>query len=163
MAIGQGSSSGATRRGRRFKRKSQLTEINVTPLVDVMLVLLIIFMISAPLLNSGIKVTLPKTEAAALKDTGDPLTVTIDSKGALFVNDEAADETQLIPRLKAMAGPDTEKPVFVRAAADVPYEVVAKVMAKLSSSGFLKINLVTDTLAKSPKAPASEGVAQGEG
>ncbi len=124
-------------------------------MVDVMLVLLIIFMISAPLLTSGIKVQLPRTEAAALKDEGEPITVTIDEKGALYVKDDPATYEQLAPRLLAMTNGDTSKPVYVRAAGSASYDTVAKVMAKLSTSGFVKINLLTETMGKSQAASSS--------
>ncbi len=155
MAMGGsgGGSGGGRRSNRRTRRRAALSEINVTPMVDVMLVLLIIFMISAPLLNSGIKIQLPKTEAAALKDEGEPLTVSVDKSGQYFINDEPATYAQLAPRLLAMAHNDTETPIFVRGAGEASWDVIAKVMGKLSTSGFTKINLVTDTLGK----PAASG------
>jgi biopolymer transport protein TolR len=146
MAIGSSMSGGRSRRGRRARRRSALSEINVTPMVDVMLVLLIIFMISAPLLTSGIKIQLPKTEAAALKDEGDPITVSIQKDGKIFVMDEVASYDQLAPRLLAMTKGDTSKPIYVRAEGTAPYESVAKIMAKLSTSGFVKINLLTESV-----------------
>ncbi len=157
MAFGSSGSGGSRRSNRRVKRRSALSEINVTPMVDVMLVLLIIFMISAPLLTSGVKITLPKTEAAALKDEGDPLTVSIDANGKIFVNDDPASYSQMAPRLLAITGNDTSKPVYVRASGSASYDTVAKVMAKLSTSGFVKINLLTEPMGKSDvgKADAS--------
>jgi len=152
MAMG-GISGGGGRRGRRRSRRAALSEINVTPLVDVMLVLLIIFMISAPLLTSGVKIQLPKTEAAALKDEGDPLTVSIDDKGNLFINDDPATYAQLAPRLMAMSNGQTDKPVYVRAAGFASYDIVAKVMAKLSTSGFVKINLLTEPMGRTASSP----------
>ncbi|MDI7775284.1 biopolymer transporter ExbD [Asticcacaulis sp. EMRT-3] len=147
-ASGAGGGGGGRRSNRRLRRRAALSEINVTPLVDVMLVLLIIFMISAPLLTSGIKIQLPKTEAAALKDEGDPLTVSIDEKGNLFVNDDPASYAQLTPRLLAITNGETDKPVYVRAAGAASYDIVAKVMARLSTSGFVKINLLTETMSQ---------------
>jgi biopolymer transport protein TolR len=159
MAMGASGGSGAGRRGgRRRSRRAALSEINVTPLVDVMLVLLIIFMISAPLLTSGVKIELPKTEATALKDEGDPLTVSIDEKGNLFVNDDPATYAQLTPRLLAMSHGETDKPVYVRAAGTASYDIVAKVMAKLSTSGFVKINLLTQPMGAGQTAAASSSV-----
>ncbi|MDC7684079.1 biopolymer transporter ExbD [Asticcacaulis sp. BYS171W] len=148
MAMGSAGGAGRTRRGRRRGRRGALSEINVTPMVDVMLVLLIIFMISAPLLTSGIKIQLPKTEAAALKDEGDPITVSIQKDGSLYVGDDAATFEQLSPRLLAITDNDTSKPIYVRAEGAAPYEVVAKVMARLSTSGFVKINLLTENVGK---------------
>jgi biopolymer transport protein TolR len=147
MAMGVGS-GGGTRRGKRVRRRAALSEINVTPLVDVMLVLLIIFMISAPLLTSGIKVQLPKTEAAALKDEGDPITITVDKDGGYYIADNGVAYDQIAPRLEAMTSGDHTKPIYVRAAATVAYEHVAKLMARLSQSGFVKINLLTETSGK---------------
>ena len=155
MALGSTGSGGARRRGRRRGRRGALSEINVTPMVDVMLVLLIIFMISAPLLTSGIKIQLPKTEAAALKDEGDPITVSIQKDGSIYVGDDAASFEQLAPRLLAMTDNDTSKPIYVRAEGAAPYEKVAQVMARLSTSGFTKINLLTESLGKPAPAAVS--------
>ena len=156
---GSGSGGGGRRSNRRAKRRAALSEINVTPMVDVMLVLLIIFMISAPLLNSGIKINLPKTEAAALKDEGEPVTVSIDKAGQFYVNDDPATYEQVAPRLLAITRGDTETQIYVRGAGEATWDSVAKVMGKLSSSGFSKISLVTDTMSKSGQASASEPVA----
>jgi len=146
MALGGGSSSGGGRRGRR--RKGPLTEINVTPLVDVMLVLLIIFMISAPLLTVGVPVELPKTEASAVEIKSEPLSVSIDQQGAIFVGESETGFDDLSMRLLAEAGgaeQAAERPVFVRADGRAPYQAVARVMARLSATGFTKLNLITDT------------------
>ncbi len=145
--------AGATssRRRRRYGRgrRGALSEINVTPLVDVMLVLLIIFMISAPLLTVGVPVELPKTEAGAMEDQTDPLTLSIRADGAIFVSvgdkDRPVDFAQLSPLLTALADNRTDKPIYVRADGRASYEAVARVMASLSVSGFKSINLITDT------------------
>jgi biopolymer transport protein TolR len=148
MAMGGGSGGGGGgRRGRRG-RKGPLTEINVTPLVDVMLVLLIIFMISAPLLTVGVPVELPKTEASAVEIKSEPLSVSIDQNGAIFIGDSEADFNDLTARLFTEAGGAdraAERPVFVRADGRAPYQAVARVMARLSANGFTKLNLITDT------------------
>ncbi len=132
------------RRGGRGRRGA-LSEINVTPLVDVMLVLLIVFMISAPLLTAGIPLELPKTEAGALQDQSQPLTLSIRADGQVFVGETEVPFANLAPRLREMAGPDTKKPIFVRADGKAAYSVVAQVMAALSTSGFTSINLITET------------------
>jgi biopolymer transport protein TolR len=137
-----GGGRGRRRRGRA--RRGALSAINVTPLVDVMLVLLIVFMISAPLLTAGVPVELPKTEAGSLQDQTEPLTVTIRADGQLFVKEDEIPFGNLAPRLKEMAGPTT-KPIYVRADGKAPYAIVAQVMAALSTSGFTSINLITDT------------------
>ena len=135
---------GRRRRGRR-RGRGALSEINVTPLVDVMLVLLIIFMISAPLLTAGVPLELPKTEAAAVQDQSEPMTVSVRADGAIFIQDKATPFEELSPRLKAMAGAGLKRPIYVRADGRASYETVARVMAALSTSGFTSINLITDT------------------
>ena len=134
-------------RGRKGKRarRAAMAEINVTPLVDVMLVLLIIFMVSAPLLTSGVEVELPKTEAGAMEDQNEPLTVSIRADGSLFIQEDATPFSSLAPRLRAMAGDDAKRPIYVRADGRASYAIVAQVMAALSTSGFTTINLITDT------------------
>jgi biopolymer transport protein TolR len=133
-------------RGRRSgRRRGALAEINVTPLVDVMLVLLIIFMISAPLLTVGVPVELPKTEASAVNDQTQPLTITVRADGSIYIQENQTSFDQLSTRLTALAGDGFDKPIFVRADGKAPYAVVAQVMAALSTSGFTKINLITDT------------------
>lgn len=124
-----------------------MSEINVTPLVDVMLVLLIIFMISAPLLTVGVQVELPKTEAAAVNDNHKPVSVTVKRDGSIFVQDTPTEYAGMIDTVKQVAGDGYDKPIFVRADGGAPYEDVARVMAKLSTSGFAKIDLITDTAA----------------
>ena len=135
------------RRGRRRGRRrgAAMAEINVTPLVDVMLVLLIIFMISAPLLTVGVPVDLPKTEASAVDDQTQPLTISIKADGSIYVSEEQTAFEQLSVRLQALQGQGFDKPIFVRADGKAPYAIVAQVMAALSTSGFTKINLITDT------------------
>ena len=148
MALGGGGGAGGHVRGRRRARKRPLSEINVTPLVDVMLVLLIIFMISAPLLTVGVPVELPKTEASAVETNNEPLTVSIDQQGAIFIGDGETSFDDLATRLLTDAGGSeqaAERPVFVRADGRAPYQAVARVMARLSASGFTKLNLITDT------------------
>ena len=136
---------GGRRRRRSRGRRGALSEINVTPLVDVMLVLLIIFMISAPLLTSGVSVELPKTEAGSLQDQSEPLTLTINKIGDLYVGEEPIPFEALKPRISALANQDFDRPVYVRADGEASYKAVAQVMAALSTGGFKKINLITDT------------------
>ena len=154
------------RRGRRRSRaRRPLSEINVTPLVDVMLVLLIIFMISAPLLTAGVPVELPKTEAGALSNQTQPLTVTVKADGSIFLQNQEVDFSRFAPTMKAMSDAGYDKPVYVRADGRAPYAVVAQVMASLSSSGFKSIGLLTDTggpssgidLNTPPAPPAASG------
>ena len=144
--MGGGAGQGHVR-GRRRARKRPLSEINVTPLVDVMLVLLIIFMISAPLLTVGVPVELPQTEAGAVDTDNEPVTVSIDRDGAIFIDKDETSYDQLLDRVGTAAGTDdpSNKPVFVRADGRAPYQAVARVMARLSAGGFTKLNLITDT------------------
>ncbi|HEX3367084.1 ExbD/TolR family protein [Phenylobacterium sp.] len=149
MALSANDAFAAGGRGRRRRggrgRRGALSEINVTPLVDVMLVLLIVFMISAPLLTAGVPVELPKTEAGSLQDQAEPLTVSIRADGQLFIKEDEVPFGVLAPRLQQMAGPNSNKPIYVRADGKAPYAIVAQVMAALSTSGFTAINLITDT------------------
>ena len=146
MALGGGGGGGGHVRGRRRPRKGPLSEINVTPLVDVMLVLLIIFMISAPLLNPAVPVELPRTEAGAMQSTNEPVVISIDRDGQIFVGESATAWDDLIPSVTAMGGADArDNPVSVRGDGRAPYQAVARVMARLSAAGFTKLNLVTDT------------------
>jgi len=134
------------RRGRgRRGRRAALSEINVTPLVDVMLVLLIIFMISAPLLTVGVPLELPKTEAGAMQDQSEPLTVSIKSDGAIFLDRDQIPFASFSLALRQRAASGSSRPIYVRADGRARYAIVAQVMASLSASGFSKINLITDS------------------
>jgi biopolymer transport protein TolR len=122
-----------------------MAEINVTPFVDVMLVLLIIFMVAAPLLTVGVPVELPKTAAGALPaDQEEPLTVTITSAGGVQIQTTEIERGQLIGRLRAIAAERTSDRVFLRADGAVPYAQVMEVMGALNAGGFSNIGLVTD-------------------
>ena len=136
--------AGGSRRRRRHRRGA-LSEINVTPLVDVMLVLLIVFMISAPLLTVGVPLELPKTEASAIPDQSEPLTVSVRADGTVLIQEQETPFAALAPRLVAMADGATERPIYVRADGRASYETVAQVMAALATSGFTSINLLTET------------------
>ena len=138
-------SVGRGRRRRGGRRRAALAEINVTPLVDVMLVLLIIFMVSAPLLTAGVPVELPKTEAGSLNEQTQPLTVTIREDGSIYVQETETPFSELGPQMRALSKSGFDKPVYVRADGKAPYEIVARVMASLSTSGFSQIGLITDT------------------
>jgi biopolymer transport protein TolR len=132
-------------RRRRRGRGRALSEINVTPLVDVMLVLLIVFMVSAPLLTVGVPVELPKTEAGAMQEQTEPVTVSIRADGRIFVQEDEVAFADLGPRISALAGTSADKPIYVRADGSAPYERVAQVMARLQAAGFTSIGLITDT------------------
>ncbi len=139
-------SGGGTRRGRRRHKAAAMSEINVTPFVDVMLVLLIIFMVAAPLLTVGVPVELPKTAASALPtEQEEPLTITLTSDGRTLIQTTEVAEGELIPRLKAIAAERTSDKIFLRADGAIPYERVAQIMGALNAGGFRNIGLVTDT------------------
>jgi biopolymer transport protein TolR len=122
-----------------------MSEINVTPFVDVMLVLLIIFMVAAPLLTVGVPIELPKTAATAMPtEEEEPLTITITADGLLLIMDTEYPDGEFIPKLTAIAAERTSDKVFLRADGAVPYERVAQVMGALNAGGFNSIGLVTD-------------------
>lgn len=132
------------RRGRR-RRSRPMAEINVTPFVDVMLVLLIIFMVAAPLLTVGVPVELPKTAAKALAaEQEEPLTVTLTADGKLAIQTTETDPEEFLPKLRAIAAERDSTKVYLRADGAVPYERVMQVMGALNAGGFADINLVTD-------------------
>jgi biopolymer transport protein TolR len=145
MAGGLAASSRRGGRGRRSARKTRLSEINVTPFVDVMLVLLIVFMVTAPLLTVGVPIELPRTEAKQLESETDPLTVSVRADGTIFVQETAVDREQLVAQMRAISREGYDRRVFIRADATADYGLVADVMARLSSSGFRNLGLVTDT------------------
>ena len=123
-----------------------MSEINVTPFVDVMLVLMIIFMVAAPLLTAGIPVELPDTAAAALPtEQEEPLTISMTADGKLLIQKEEISADTLIPKLRAIAAERKSDKVFLRADGAIPYERVAQVMGALNAGGFRNIGLVTDT------------------
>jgi biopolymer transport protein TolR len=142
MAGGLSKGSGKGRRGRRGRRL--MGEINVTPFVDVMLVLLIIFMVAAPLLTVGVPVDLPKTEAKSLPTEQEPIAVTIKADGQVFLQSEAIAYDQLLPAIIALAGETTGRRIFIRAAETAPYGIVMQVLARLNSAGYNNLGLVTD-------------------
>lgn len=130
---------------RRRRRAQPMAEINVTPFVDVMLVLLIIFMVAAPLLTVGVPVELPKTAAGALPtDQEEPLTVTITAEGGVQIQTTETSPEQLVPKLRAIAAERTSDRVFLRADGAVPYSTVMQIMGALNAGGFGNIGLVTD-------------------
>lgn len=144
MAMNMAGSSGGS--GRRSRRKPVMAEINVTPMVDVMLVLLIIFMISAPLLTVGVPLDLPQTQAKSLEADKTPLQLSVDIKGKIFINDTEVAMSELIPKLKAItdARGGMDERIYMRADKKADYGTVAKVMGQLSGAGFKRLALVTE-------------------
>ena len=119
-----------------------MSQINVTPFVDVMLVLLIVFMITAPLLTVGVSVDLPKTKASQLNSKGDPIIISIKKNGELFIQERKIDSLQLLPRLKAISSGNKNLRIYVRGDKNVSYGIVLDTIAKIKSSGFKKVALV---------------------
>ncbi len=137
---------GREARGRRARRRLRpMSEINVTPFVDVMLVLLIIFMVAAPLLTVGVPIQLPQTAAAPLpSEREEPLTVALTAEGTILVQSSEVAREEFIPRLRSVAAERTSRKVYLRADGGVPYEGVMQVMGALNASGFNEIGLVTE-------------------
>ena len=124
------------------KNNRVISQINVTPFVDVMLVLLIVFMITAPLLTVGVSVDLPKTKAAQLSSKGDPIIISIKKNGELYIQEREIDTLQLLPRLIAISSGNKNLRIYVRGDKNVPYGSVLNTIAKIKSSGFKKVALV---------------------
>ena len=129
-----------------FKRSERepMSEINVTPFVDVMLVLLIIFMVTAPLLTVGVQVDLPETSADTLPEESEPLTLTINSKGEVFIQETKIDFDNLIKKILAVSKNRTDTRIYVRVDKTINYGRVLEVMGKLSGSGFTKVALISE-------------------
>ncbi len=125
-------------------RTRMVAEINVTPFVDVMLVLLIVFMVAAPLLTVGVAVDLPETAAQPIPEQGEPLTVTITSDGTIFVQETAVELDNLVPQLESIATSGYDQRIYIRGDKSRSYGEVARVMAAISAAGFRRIGLVTD-------------------
>jgi biopolymer transport protein TolR len=146
------------RRGRRRGRAQPMAEINITPFVDVMLVLLIIFMVAAPLMTVGVPVELPKTAASALpSDQEEPLTVTIKGDGSLAIQNTDTAEGELVAKLQAIAAERTSDRIFLRADGGNAWNRVAEVMGALNAAGFSNIGLVTYIGGTALSAPAQTG------
>jgi biopolymer transport protein TolR len=154
ISSGGGGGGRGQRRPRRATRP--MSEINVTPFVDVMLVLLIIFMVAAPLLTVGVPIELPRSAASALPtEQEEPLTVTLTADGQVMIQTTPVPEDELIPRLRAIAAERTSDKIFLRADGAIPYARVAAVMGALNAGGFRSIGLVTDT--EGPRMDGSGG------
>ena len=145
MSVGNAGRGGRGHR-RRGRHHGLMSEINVTPFVDVMLVLLIIFMVSAPLLTVGVPLDLPQSQATTLDQDKEPLTVSVDDKGKVFLQNSEIDIKELIPKLKAVAEArgGTEARVYVRGDKRVDYGTMMKVMGQLNSAGFHRVALVSE-------------------
>ena len=129
---------------RRSRKNNPISDINVTPLVDVMLVLLIVFMVTAPLLTVGVPIELPKTAAKQMTDDNEPLTITIDKNSKIYIQEMEIDFDDLTEKLEAIGQGNFDQKIYINGDKDISYEVLMKVMAKISSSGYKSIGLVTD-------------------
>jgi biopolymer transport protein TolR len=145
MGIGGTAATGTVGR-RRHRRKAVMSEINVTPMVDVMLVLLIIFMVSAPLLTVGVPIDLPQTRAKSLDQDREPLTLSVSLQGQVFLQNSEIPLDDLVSKLKAVtdARGGYDERIYVRGDRKVDYGTVMRVMGRLSSAGFRRVALVTE-------------------
>ena len=133
-----------------------MSEINVTPFVDVMLVLLVVFMITAPLLTVGVPIDLPKTAASTLQGSEEPLTVSIDDKGKIYLQKTLVKQEELVARMLAISENLTSRRIFVRGDRLVDYGTVMEVMGSLNAAGFNKVALVTEAPGGRPRAKKKE-------
>jgi biopolymer transport protein TolR len=143
MTVGAaGRKSGRGRRG--VPRYGAMADINMTPFIDVMLVLLIIFMVAAPLLTSGVAVDLPQAKAGALNVEQKPIAIALDDQGQLFLMDQPIAEAELVDKLQALAADGADHRIYLRASKVVPYGRVAEIMGAVTAAGYKKVALVTE-------------------
>ncbi len=135
---------GGKSRGHRGMRHPVMSQINVTPMVDVMLVLLIIFMVAAPLLTVGVPIDLPQTQAKSMDQDREPLTISVNDKGQVFLQNSEIKLDEMVAKLKAIAKNGFEERVYVRGDRKVDYGTVMKVMGRLSAAGYRRVALVTE-------------------
>ena len=141
-----GAGGGGGRRRRGGRRHRPMADINMTPFIDVMLVLLIIFMVAAPMLTTGVPLDLPQTGAAALNVDKQPLIVSLKADGKLYLMDTETNISELVPKLQAIAKTGPEERIFVRGDKSISYGKVAEVMAALTAAGYTKVALVNEPL-----------------
>ena len=145
MGMSGGSGGGwQSRRSRRRGGSAVMSEINVTPLVDVMLVLLIIFMVAAPMLTVGVPLDLPETSAQAVPQESEPLVVNVTKDGKVFLQETEVPLDELVPKLQAIGKAGYEERIFVRGDRSLDYGTIMKVMGRLSGAGFKRVALVSD-------------------
>jgi len=125
-------------------RYKPMSEINVTPMVDVMLVLLVIFMVAAPLLTVGVPVDLPQTKAPAITEQKEPLVITVNAEGKLFLQNSTVSDDELVPRLQAITKNNPQADIYVRGDRAISYGRVMEVMGMVSAAGFTKVSLITE-------------------
>ena len=142
--VAGGRKSGRGRRG--VPRYGAMADINMTPFIDVMLVLLIIFMVAAPLLTTGVSVDLPRASATALNVDRKPIAVSLNEQGQLYVMDEPIADADLVAKLQAASQSDVDQRIYLRASKTVPYGRVAEIMAAVTTAGYKKVALVTEPI-----------------
>ena len=143
---------------RRRKKSRPIADINVTPMVDVMLVLLVVFMVTAPLLTVGVQVDLPKTKAGLIRDQVEPLAVTVKASGQIFLQDKKIELSVLAPRLIAITGANPDIRIFVRGDKAIKYGRIMQVMGTLNAAGFKKVALITEMPQSAVKKTSSKKV-----
>jgi biopolymer transport protein TolR len=145
MSVGGNGGGGGRRGGRRrgHGRGGPISEINVTPMVDVMLVLLIIFMVAAPMMTSGVPIDLPQTQAGALNAQTQPITISVKGTGDVFIQETQIPAEEIAAKLQAIATTGYNERIFVRGDATAPYGVIADVMSRIQEAGYKNIGLVT--------------------
>ena len=143
MAMSAGTGSSGSNRGRRRRRKAPMSEINMTPMVDVMLVLLIIFMVAAPLMTVGVPLELPQTNARALNAATQPITISVQSGGEIFIQETPVAAEDVVAQLQAIGTAGYDERIFVRGDQATDYGTVMNVMSRISAAGFRNIGLVT--------------------
>lgn len=129
---------------RRVRKNNPISDINVTPLVDVMLVLLIVFMVTAPLLTVGVPIELPKTDAKQMSEESEPLTITLDKEGNIYIQELEIPFAELGEKLEAIGMGNYDQKIYINGDKNINYEMLMKVMAKINSAGYTSIGLVTD-------------------
>ncbi len=130
--------------GKRNSHYHPMAEINVTPMVDVMLVLLIIFMVTSPMLVAGITVDLPETSASPVSGQDEPLSITVDAKGNIYIQDNQIKSSELVPKLTAITGEKRDTRIFVRGDKKINYGKVMEVVGAINAAGFTKVALITE-------------------
>jgi biopolymer transport protein TolR len=136
--------AGGLMNGNGRHRYKPMAEINVTPMVDVMLVLLVIFMVAAPLLTVGVPVDLPQSKAPAITEPKEPLVITVNAEGKLFLQNGEVGDDELVPRLQAITKSNPDTDIYVRGDRAINYGRVMEVMGMVSAAGFTKVSLITE-------------------
>lgn len=143
MGMSVGAGGNGRGRGRRGRRNTLVSEINVTPLVDVMLVLLIIFMVAAPMMTVGVPIDLPETQAKALNSDTQPITVSVNQGGQIYLQETEIGLDEVVPKLEAISKTGYEERIYVRGDKTADYGTVMQVMARISAAGYKNLGLVT--------------------